>query len=61
MLEFRDLTQMDAVFALAATRGPDVESIHSEVYSKVQDAKFALYRDFPDEVRDSHAARRAVE
>ncbi len=47
----KNLTQLDEAFLKAATRGPDVEPLHREVYKLVRDAKFALYRDFPDNVR----------
>jgi hypothetical protein len=50
-LEFRDLAQLDSAFALVSTRSDPVESLHHAVNSKVQDAQFALYRDFPDPQR----------
>jgi hypothetical protein len=50
-LEFRDLAQLDAAFALVATRAEPIESFHHAVNSKVCDVYFALYRDFPDPVR----------
>ncbi|MET0388493.1 MAG: DUF6614 family protein [Polyangiales bacterium] len=50
-LEFRDLAQLDAAFSHVATRGEPIESLHHAVNSQVQDAMFALYRDFPDPVR----------
>ena len=55
MLEFRDMTQMDAAFNRAASRSGVVEGFHAAVYGKVQNARFALYRDFPDDVRDLDA------
>ena len=50
-LEFRDLHQLDEAFGLVATRSGEIEKLHHEVYSRVRNAKFALYRDYPDEVR----------
>ena len=51
MVEFRDMTQFDQTFAEIATRKDPLESLHFAVNSKVAEVKFALYRDFPDEVR----------
>jgi hypothetical protein len=50
-LEFRDLAQLDAAFHHAATRGPEIEALHGEVFSRVSNFRSALYRDFPDPVR----------
>jgi len=50
-MEFRDLAQMDRAFSTVATRSGEIERLHSRVYSSVKNAKFALYRDFPDPVR----------
>ena len=47
-LDFENLTQMDDAFGQVSTRVDPVESFHHAVNSKVQDAFFALYRDFPD-------------
>ena len=52
MLEFVDMTQLDEAFGLAASRAGVVEGLHAAVYSKVEEPRFALYRDFPDEVRE---------
>ena len=51
MVEFRDLAQFDQTFAEVAARNEPLESLHYAVNSKVAEVKFALYRDFPDEVR----------
>jgi hypothetical protein len=51
LIEFENLTQLDAAFAVAATRADPVESFHHAVNSVVSDVTFALYRDFPDSVR----------
>ena len=50
-LAFNDLAQLDACFALVATRAGDVERLHHPVYSLVTNFKSALYRDFPDPQR----------
>jgi hypothetical protein len=50
-LDVRDLAQLDKAFAVVATRAGDVEGLHAAVFGKVTNAKFALYRDFPDPVR----------
>lgn len=50
-IEFEDLTQMQAAFDTVSAREGPVESLHHAVNSKVQDAYFALYRDFPDATR----------
>src|SRR5947209_8186262 len=51
MIEIRDLAQLDAAFAKVASRRDPVEGLHFAVNSLVTDATFALYRDFPDDVR----------
>ena len=51
MIEVRDLTQLDAAFNRVASRTEPVEGVHFGVNSLVQNATFALYRDFPDPVR----------
>lgn len=52
-IAFSDLAQLDQAFFTAATRDDVVEPLHHAVYSRVCDYKSALYRDFPDEVRES--------
>ena len=51
MMEVRNLDQLDQAFEHVATRGEPVESFHFGVNSLVQNARFALYRDFPDPQR----------
>lgn len=51
MLEFDNLADIDAAFNHVATRSGKVESFHHAVNGRVNDVKFALYRDFPDPVR----------
>ncbi len=50
-VDFEDLAQLDRVFGHVATRAEPVESVHQAVNSLVKDTIFALYRDFPDAVR----------
>ena len=50
-IEFKNLAQLDDGFMVAATRGPEVEGLHAEVYRRVTNYKSGLYRDFPDAVR----------
>jgi len=45
------LEQLDRAFQHAATRAPEIEALHSEVFRRVTGFKSALYRDFPDAVR----------
>jgi hypothetical protein len=51
MIEVRDLAQLDAAFSRVASREEPMEAFHFGVNSLVQNASFALYRDFPDPVR----------
>jgi hypothetical protein len=51
MIEVRDLTQLEAAFQRVAVRREPVEGFHFGVNSLVQNAVFALYRDFPDTFR----------
>ena len=53
MLDFENLSDIDAAFNHVATRAGEVESFHHAVNGKVRDVRFALYRDFPDPVRQS--------
>jgi hypothetical protein len=50
-IDVRDLAQLDQAFNQAAARAGTVESYHSAVYASVRNTTFALYRDFPDPVR----------
>lgn len=53
----RDLAQLDAAFGVVASRADPVESYHFGVNALVQNATFALYRDFPDAERQSGAEK----
>ena len=50
-IEARDLAQLDSAFSAAAARSGEMEKSHAEVYSRVQNFRSALYRDFPDPER----------
>lgn len=50
-IAFHNLAQLDEAFMVAATRDAVIEPLHHEVYSRVTGFKSALYRDFPDDVR----------
>jgi hypothetical protein len=50
-IEFKDLAQLDSAFGRVAIRDPEIEQLHAEVYSRVKNGRFALFRDFPDPVR----------
>ena len=57
MLEFDDLTHLDRAFSHVASRAEPVEGFHHCVNSLVSDVTFALYRDFPDPVRQTGEER----
>ncbi len=52
VIETRDLAQLDDAFRRVATRTGEVEELHGAVYGAACNLKFALYRDFPDPVRE---------
>lgn len=51
MMEFSNFSQLDAAFYRVAARDEPVELLHFFVNSLVEKVQFALYRDFPDDVR----------
>ena len=51
-IEVEGLAQLDAAFGHVAGRAEPVEGLHFGVNSMVRNARFALYRDFPDAVRE---------
>ena len=59
-LEFRDLRQLEDTFELIARRSGEVERLHHEVYSRVVNVKFGLYRDFPGVEREMRGANTAL-
>jgi len=57
MVEVKDLAHLDGAFSRAAARTNPVEGLHHAVNSLVSKVKFALYRDFPDAVREEGQER----
>lgn len=57
MIEVRDLAQLEAAFQHVATRAGSVEGHHQGLNSLVSNPTFALYRDFPDKVRQTGQER----
>lgn len=51
MIEVKDLAQLERAFVAVAGRTEPVEGFHFGVNSLVRNARFALYRDFPDAFR----------
>lgn len=51
MIEVKDLRQLEDAFERVAGRREPVEGFHFGVNSLVENAQFALYRDFPDPFR----------
>jgi hypothetical protein len=51
VVEVKGLAQLDQAFEGVASRREPIEGLHHAVNSRVQNARFALYRDFPDAVR----------
>ena len=57
MIETRVLAQLDIAFKAVATRSGAVEEAHFGANGLVRNARFALYRDFPDEFREEGGER----
>lgn len=57
MIEVKDLAQLDAAFQRVGARQEPIESVHFAVNSMASDVRFALYRDFPDAIRQRGAER----
>jgi hypothetical protein len=51
MIEVEGLAQLDAAFGEVSSRAGVVEGVHQAVNSRVKNAVFALFRDFPDDTR----------
>jgi hypothetical protein len=51
MIDVTGLAQLDNAFERVASRGEPIEGLHFAVNTLVRNAQFALYRDFPDPVR----------
>jgi hypothetical protein len=47
-IDFENLTQLDAAFAVMAGRSEPIETLHHAVNSRATNLLIALYRDFPD-------------
>jgi len=52
MIEVANLAELDTAFQYVAHRAGAVEGLHASVNQLVQNARFALFRDFPDPVRE---------
>lgn len=52
VVEVTDLAQLDRAFGAAARREGPVETLHAAVNQRVRNFRAALYRDFPDGVRE---------
>jgi hypothetical protein len=52
MIEVSGLAQLDEAFVQVAARRDPVEGLHFEVNRLVRNVTFALYRDFPDPMRE---------
>ena len=51
-IETRDLAQLDRAFGGVARRAGPTEGLHAAVNQQVVNLRAALYRDFPDPVRE---------
>jgi hypothetical protein len=57
LVETKNLAQLDAAFGVVSARSGEIEALHHALNSKVKDAIFALYRDFPDLQRQTGEER----
>ena len=57
MIEVENLAQLDEAFSLVATRSGEVEERHFSVNKMIGEITFALYRDFPDSMRQQGEER----
>ncbi|MGE0735916.1 MAG: DUF6614 family protein [Alphaproteobacteria bacterium] len=48
VVEIDSLAQLETAFQRVAARDEPIEGLHHAVNSRVANARFALYRDFPD-------------
>ena len=53
IMEFKGLAQLDQAFGKVATRTGEIETKHHGVNHMIDSVTFALYRDFPDSVRET--------
>lgn len=56
-IEIKDLSQLENAFQRVASRTEPTEGFHFGVNSLVRNARFALYRDFPDSFRERGAEK----
>lgn len=56
-IEVENLAQLDEAFRDVSRRSGRVEELHAAVNQAACDVTFALYRDFPDEQRETGAER----
>jgi len=57
VMQTRNLEQLERAFAHVASRAEPVESLHFDVNRYAANLTFALYRDFPDAVRQEGAEK----
>lgn len=50
-VHFKDMRQMQDAFEEVAPRSGEIEELHRAVFRRVKGVKTALYRDYPDPVR----------
>lgn len=56
-IEVKDLAQLDEAFRDVSRRSGRIEELHATVNQAACDVTFALYRDFPDEQRETGGER----
>ena len=56
-IEVDDLGQLERAFQTVSERAEPIEELHARVNQVATDARFALYRDFPDPQRRRGAER----
>lgn len=57
VMQTQNLEQLERAFAHVASRSEPVESLHFDVNRYAANLTFALYRDFPDAVRQEGAEK----
>ncbi len=57
MIEVTGLAQLDEAFGEVAARRDPIEQLHHCVNAMTENARFALYRDFPDPFRQTGEER----
>jgi hypothetical protein len=51
-IRVKNMTGLEAMFQRLAARSGQIEELHRNVFSMVTDFRSALFRDFPDSVRE---------